>query len=57
VAALSKAWTVSARSNAEIVGSNPTQAMDVCVSIYTVFLLSCVQVAALRRAASPTDCV
>jgi hypothetical protein len=31
VAARSKIWTVFARSNAGIVGSNPTQAMDVCV--------------------------
>jgi hypothetical protein len=30
-AARSKAWTVFARSNAGIVGSNPTQGMDVCV--------------------------
>jgi hypothetical protein len=31
VAALSKAWTVFARSNAGIVGSNPTQGVDVSV--------------------------
>jgi hypothetical protein len=37
MAARSKAWTVFARSNAEIVGSNPTQGMDVCV--YCVFVL------------------
>jgi hypothetical protein len=36
----SKAWTVFARSNTGIVGSNPTQGMDVCV--YSVFVLSCV---------------
>jgi hypothetical protein len=50
VVALSKAWTVFAQSNAGIVGSNPTQGMDVCVCVYSVFVLSCVQVAALRRA-------
>jgi hypothetical protein len=32
------------------VGSNPIQGMYVCVSIYSVFVLSCVEVAALRRA-------
>jgi hypothetical protein len=42
VAARFKAWTVFARSNAGIVGSNPTQGMDVCVYIYSVFVLSCV---------------
>jgi hypothetical protein len=46
----SKAWTVFTRSNAGIVGSNPTQGMDVCVCVYSVFVLSCVQVAAFRRA-------
>jgi hypothetical protein len=50
VAARSKAWTVFARSKAGIVGSNSTQGMYVCVSVYSVFVLSCVQVAALRRA-------
>jgi hypothetical protein len=32
------------------VGSNPTQVMDVCVYVYSVFVLSCVYAAALRRA-------
>jgi hypothetical protein len=32
------------------VGSNPSQGMDVCVCVYSVFVLSCVQVAAFRRA-------
>jgi hypothetical protein len=31
VAARSKAWTIFARSNIEIVGSNLTGGMDVCV--------------------------
>jgi hypothetical protein len=42
VAARSKAWTVFARSNTGIVGSNPTQGMDVYVWVYSVFVLSCV---------------
>jgi hypothetical protein len=32
------------------VGSNPTQGMDVCVCVYSVFVLSCMYVAALLRA-------
>jgi hypothetical protein len=36
-----EAWTVFVRSNTGIVGSNPTQDMDVCV-IYSVFVLFCV---------------
>jgi hypothetical protein len=48
--ARSKAWTVFAFSNVGIVGSNPSEGMDVCVCVYSVFVLSCVQVAALRRA-------
>jgi hypothetical protein len=46
VAARSKAWTVFARPNTRIVGSNPW--MSVCV--YSVFVLSYVQVVALWRA-------
>jgi hypothetical protein len=41
VAALSKAWTVFARSNTGIVGSNPTRGIDVCVWVYSAFVLSC----------------
>jgi hypothetical protein len=33
-----------------MVGSNPTQDMVICVCVYSVFVLFCVQVAALRRA-------
>jgi hypothetical protein len=40
--------TVFVRSNAGIVGSNPTWDMDMCAFI--VFMLSCVEVAALKRA-------
>jgi hypothetical protein len=48
VAARSKAFTVFSRSNAGIVGSNSTQVMDICVCVYSVFVLSCVT--ALRQA-------
>jgi hypothetical protein len=41
-AELSKAWTVFVRSNAGIVGSNPTQGMDVCVSLFYVYVVLCV---------------
>jgi hypothetical protein len=34
VAARSTAWTVFARSNTGIVGSNPTWGMDVCVRLF-----------------------
>jgi hypothetical protein len=36
VAARSNAWTAFARSNAEIVRSNPTQGMDVFVRLFWV---------------------
>jgi hypothetical protein len=42
VAARCKAWTVFARPSTGIVGSNPTQGMDVCICVYSVFVLSCV---------------
>jgi hypothetical protein len=42
VAALSKAWPVFARSNAGIVGSYPTQGMDVCVRLFCVCVALCV---------------
>jgi hypothetical protein len=42
VASRYKAWTVFARSNAGIMGSNPTHGMDVCVCVYSVFVLFCV---------------
>jgi hypothetical protein len=42
VAELSKARTVFARSNAGIVGSNPTQFMDVCVRLFCVCVVPCV---------------
>jgi hypothetical protein len=44
LAARSKAWNVFARLNTGIVGSNPTQGTNVCLLIFSVFVL------ALRRA-------
>jgi hypothetical protein len=41
VAAPSKIWTVFARSDTEIVGSNPTQGMDVCVRLFCVCVVLC----------------
>jgi hypothetical protein len=38
-AARSEAWTVFGRSNIGIVGSKPTQAMDVCVCLFCVCLV------------------
>jgi hypothetical protein len=42
VAARSKAWTAFARSNAGVLGSNPSQGMYICVCFYSVFVFSCV---------------
>jgi hypothetical protein len=51
VAARSKAWTVFARSNTVVLDSNPIRGIDVfIICIYSVFVWSCMQVAALRRA-------
>jgi hypothetical protein len=52
VAARYKAWTVFARWNTGIVGSNPTWGMDVCVPLW--FVLPCVQVAVLWQTDSPS---
>jgi hypothetical protein len=61
VAGRCKASTVFARSNTGIVDSNPIRGMDVCVCVYSVSVLSSVQVAASRLAdppsKGPTDCV
>jgi hypothetical protein len=38
----SKIWTLFARSNAGIVGSNPTQGMDVCVRLFSICVVLCV---------------
>jgi hypothetical protein len=56
VAARSKPRTLFALSKAGIVCSNPTQGMNVYVWGYSVFLLSCVWVAVLRRAESYCLC-
>jgi hypothetical protein len=47
VVAPPKAWTVLAPSNTGVMGSNLNRDKDV---IYSVFVISCVEVAALRRA-------
>jgi hypothetical protein len=52
VATRSKAWTVFARSNAGIVGSNPTRGMDVCVRLFCVVLCAG---SALRRTDPPSE--
>jgi hypothetical protein len=52
VAARSKAWNVFGRSNAGIMGSNPTEGMDVCVRLFCACVVLCV--AALRRADTPS---
>jgi hypothetical protein len=60
LAARSKAWTVFNRSNAGVVGSNPTQAMDVYVRLFCVCLVLCVGSGLAtgwsHRPRSPTDC-
>jgi hypothetical protein len=38
-----KAWTDFARSNAGMVGSNPTQCFDVCVRLFCVCVVLCVR--------------
>jgi hypothetical protein len=42
MAARSEAWTLFARSNTGIVGSNPTWDMDVCVLLFCVYVVLCV---------------
>jgi hypothetical protein len=42
VAARSKTWSLFAPSNAAIVGSNPTQGIDVCVRLFCVCFVLCV---------------
>jgi hypothetical protein len=42
VAVRSKVSTVFARSNARIVGSNPTQDMYICVRLFCVCVVLCV---------------
>jgi hypothetical protein len=52
VAAWSKAWTVFARWNIGVMGSNPTQGMG--VSLHSLFVLSCVG-SGLVRSWSPVQ--
>jgi hypothetical protein len=54
VAAQAKAWTIFARSNTGIMGSNPTQDMDVCVRLFCLHAVVCVQTAALQMADPPS---
>jgi hypothetical protein len=54
VAARYKIWFVFTRSNTGIVGWNPTWGMDVCVRLFCVSTVLCVQVAALRRVDPPS---
>jgi hypothetical protein len=42
VASRYKARTVFARSTAEIVGSNSTQGMDICVRLFCICVVLCV---------------
>jgi hypothetical protein len=60
VAAWAKTWTVFARSNTGIAGSNPIQGMDVCVRLFCVCVVLCV-CSGLATAdpppRSPIDCV
>jgi hypothetical protein len=42
VAARYKAWIVFSLSTAGIMGSYLAQGMDVCIFVYSVFMLSCV---------------
>jgi hypothetical protein len=48
VVAWSKAWTVLARSNNGVMGSNPNQGTDICVRLFCVCVVLCVGTA-LRR--------
>jgi hypothetical protein len=55
VAARSKAWTVFARSNAGIVGLNPTRGMDVYVCLFSACVVLCIK-GLIPRSRSHTDC-
>jgi hypothetical protein len=52
-AAPSKAWTVFALSNTGIMGSNPSQDMDVCLRLFCVCVVLCIG-SFLRRADPPS---
>jgi hypothetical protein len=61
LAALSEAWTVVARSNTEILGSNPTGGIDVCMRLLCVSVVLCVDgghaTGLIPRSRDPTDCL
>jgi hypothetical protein len=61
VAALPKAWTVFSRLDAGIISSNSTQGMDICVCVYSVFVLFCVRQrpcdGVINRPRSSTVCI
>jgi hypothetical protein len=44
VAALSKAWTVFARSNTGVVDSNSTRGMDIYICLFCVYVVLCIDV-------------
>jgi hypothetical protein len=56
VAVFSKAWTVFALWSAGIVGSNPTQSMDVCVRLFCVCVVLCTD-SGLKTSWSPVHLV
>jgi hypothetical protein len=53
----SKAWNIFAGSNTGIMGSNPTQGMDVCLCLFCVFLRWWPCDGLILRPRSPTDCL
>jgi hypothetical protein len=55
VTVLSKAWTLFARSNTGVMGSNPTRGMDVCVRFFCICAVLCA--GSGLSTGSPTDCV
>jgi hypothetical protein len=61
VAVLSKARTVFSSPNAGIVGSNPTQGMDICLRLFCVYVVlyagSDLATVWSPVKKSPTDCV
>jgi hypothetical protein len=55
------AWIICALSNAGIVGSNPTQGMNVCVRLFCICVVPCVGSGLAKglipRSRSPTNCI
>jgi hypothetical protein len=54
MAARSKTWTVFALSNTDIMGSNPTRGMDICIWVYSLIVFFCAYVAASQLADPPS---